>query len=328
MWMGIAKAVEEISAESFARKEKEKDRELRKQETLEERQFRLDMMRQEAAQRQKELMTQLRIKRAAAGLDAENHTAYTKALAGVIGEAEGADEYMTNVAKDPRVAKAILDTVQERQAALGRPLSPQEIVDNIKPIISEGETSILDLSKDFDTEYERLLYETEVQTRKRAEPGVLTEGELFRDYDKADIELAETAFTNTLIDVATTRLESMEETAEKSKLLGTIQEARKGESFAMADLLKEFGPQVASDFVSLSQSRPEIAPIFQSPTYGRYMRGVMEAPEATASEERTTNYSTDQYEKDLAEVRELYTAGLLNEEQIEQLRKLYPGEFE
>lgn len=331
MWMGIAKAIEEDSRERFQAREQQKERDFRRKETLEERQFRLDLFEKEAATRQAELMSQLRIARAAAGIGGDQDIGYVTAVADLVQGVEGSEQFIETLKRNPGAAKGVLDTITERQESLGRPISPSEIVTGIKVAVTDQGTSVVDTIPDDGTytEYERQAIELE-RAKNRKGPVVYTTPSLYDNPDKADIELAEQAFTVRLIDLATEELKSMGDVAESSDLLSAVTEARKGDEFAMQELRERFGTQVAGEFIQLSESRPELRPIQRSPVYGEYIRKFMEQGETEPVEapEAVDYTSTDQYQSDLAEVKRLYKEGALTDEQIRQLRIKYPGEFD
>ena len=320
MWMGIARAVEDISKERFARDEKNKDREFSRQQTLEDRQFELDLFQKKAAQRQEELLTKLRIGKAADRAAASNNMSHVQALAKRVEGAEGADEYISKYLEDPRAAAMAIRKVEEVEARTGREVTPQEFVDNIVPLITENSSDIVST---FDTELEQLMFESAVRERGRAEPVIFMEPSLAVDYDKTDVDMAEEAFTNRLVDLATEKLRGMSVGPEQGDLLSSINKARDGDNFAMADLRDQFGPEVAAEFTVLAQTQPSLRPIIQSPVYGQYMRNL------TSTEEEPANVTQQETPAQLlAEAKEMYRSGKVSEEQLQKLRVMFPGEFD
>jgi hypothetical protein len=265
-WSGAAKAVGEISEERFRRQEQEKEREFSRSTSEEDRKFEIDMYKMKAADEQEKLLQELRIKRkaadAASGSSVNEYTALATRLQG----AEGAEEYLSTVAKDPRVASQILETITDIQERSQREITPSEIIQYITPIVTEEGGTVLT----FDDELEQLMYEDALSEVDRPEPALSVSGSLYNEYSQSDVDLAEENFTSAMLDLARKDVEGLTEAGapEAADVTALINEAEGGNSFAMTKLANRYGNNVIADFYVSMQENTFLRPIIASGAYG------------------------------------------------------------
>ena len=298
---GFTKGFIRQSEMNQARRESEADRELAKQTREDDRNHDFELLQKRLEADNQKLITSLRAKRAAVETASGGSVNQYKALAEVLGDAEGADEYLATVARDPRVAGQILDTVTDLQSKSKRKITPAEIMQYITPIITEtGETQAMV----FDDELEQLMYEDALSEIEKPAPALAVSGDLYDQYTKADVELAEDNFTSAMLDLARKDVESLmsTESPEAGKINDLISEAEGGNQFAMSRLANRYGNTVIADFYQSMQDNPFLRPIVASGSYGT----------------RIQKFDA---------LVQSYERGELSSEVMEQLQQTYPQVF-